>query len=51
MISHARDIVSVDTEGQNYLSVPCIKIKKCFPDEWITDKGVLKTKVAELEPR
>ncbi len=48
-----RDIDTVDTEGQNVYLYPGIhnEAEVNFPDEWVTEKGVLKTKVADLEPK
>lgn len=48
-----RDIDTVDTEGQNVYLYPGIhnEAEVHFPEEWVTEKGVLKTKVADLEPK
>ncbi len=48
-----RDIDTPDTEGQNVYLYPGIHNEAAvhFPEEWVTEKGVLKTKLAELEPK
>lgn len=48
-----RDMDTSDTEGQNVYLYPGIHNEAAvqFPEEWVTEKGVLKAKVAELEPK
>ncbi|HYN44437.1 MAG TPA: DEAD/DEAH box helicase [Candidatus Limnocylindrales bacterium] len=48
-----RDMDTPDTEGQNVYLFPGIHNEAAvhFPEEWVTEKGVLKAKVAELEPK